>query len=184
MLQMLDNVLVLSKGDDAPSDYSEDLSLVKIAKPILKDYGDLARKKGLTFTAKAEKGLPLSVHTDKKAFERILSNLLSNAVKFTSEGLVSVVFSRAEDADYFSITIRDSGIGMESENLDVLLEPFTQNDSGLTRSFDGLGIGLSVTNIEVKRLGGQLNINTNLAIGTEVEVILPIGIQADLEQAA
>ena len=188
LLQMLDNVLVLSKGDDAPSDYSEDLNLVKIAKPILKDYGDQARKKRLTFTAKAEKGFPLSVHTDKKAFEKILSNLLSNAVKFTLEGQVSVIFSRAEDEDYFSIKICDSGIGMESENLDVLLEPFTQKDSGLTRSFDGLGIGLSVTNIEVKRLGGQLNINTDLAIGTEVEVILPIGgqpnLEAPLEQAA
>ena len=188
LLQMLDNVLVLSKGEDAGPEYTEDLSPVKIAKPILKDYGDEAHKKGIRFSAKAEKGFPLSVHTDKKALEKILVNILSNAVKFTSEGHVSVIFSRAEDENYFSMKIKDTGIGMRGENLEELLEPFTQKDTGMTRSYDGLGIGLSVTNIEAMRLGGRLIINTDLDVGTEVEVILPIAAQvmqtAPLEVAA
>ena len=174
LLQMLDNILVVSKADDRPPEYAEDLNLVKIAQPILQEFGDEARKKGLTFSAKAKKGFPLSVHTDKKVIEKILINLLSNAVKFTSKGEIDVTFARAEDEDYFSIRIQDTGIGMKGENFDELLAPFKQKDSGLTRKFDGLGIGLSVTNIEVQRLGGQLCFHTDLDIGTAVEVILPI----------
>ena len=63
---------------------------------------------------------------------------------------------------------------MADENIEELLAPFKQKDSGLTRSYDGLGIGLSVTNIEVQRLGGQLLFHTDLEVGTIVEVILPI----------
>ncbi len=174
LLQMLDNILVVSKADDRPPEYTEDLNLVTIAKPILKEFGDEARRKGLAFSAKATKGFPLSVHTDKNVIEKILINLLSNAVKFTSNGEIYVTFARAEDDNYFSIKIQDTGIGMKGENFDELLMPFKQKDSGITRSYDGLGIGLSVTNIEVQRLGGQLRFHTDLDIGTAVEVILPI----------
>ena len=183
LLQMLDNILVVSKADDRPPEYAEDLNLVKIAQPILQEFGDEARKKGLTFSAKAKKGFPLSVHTDKKVIEKILVNLLSNAVKFTSKGEIDVTFARAEDEDYFSIRIQDTGIGMKGENFDELLEPFKQKDSGLTRSFDGLGIGLSVTNIEVQRLGGKLYFHTDLEVGTAVEVILPITAPVQQQEA-
>ena len=174
LLQMLDNILVVSKADDRPPEYAEDLNLITIAKPILKEFGDEARRKGLAFSAKATKGFPLSVNTDKNVIEKILINLLSNAVKFTSDGEIYVTFARAEDDNYFSIKIQDTGIGMKGENFDELLMPFKQKDSGITRSYDGLGIGLSVTNIEVQRLGGQLRFHTDLDIGTAVEVILPI----------
>ena len=183
LLQMLDNILVVSKGDSRPPEYAEDLNLVKIAQPILQEFGDEARKKGLVFSAKAKKGFPLSVHTDKKVIEKILVNLLSNAVKFTSQGEIYVTFARADDEDYFSIRIQDTGIGMKGENFDELLAPFKQKDSGLTRNFDGLGIGLSVTNIEVQRLGGQLCFHTDLDVGTAVEVILPIMVPVQQQEA-
>lgn len=174
LLQMLDNVLVVSKADNSPPEYAEDLNLVDVVKPILKEFGDEAHRKGLAFSAKATKGFPLSVHTDKNVISKILSNLLSNAVKFTSQGEISVTFSLAADEDYVSIKIQDTGIGMQGENLEELLEPFTQKDSGITRGYDGLGIGLCVTNIEVARLGGRLDFHTDLEVGTAVEVLLPI----------
>jgi len=184
LLQMLDNVLVVSKADSSAPEFAEDLNLVKIAQPILREHGEEARKKGLEFSAKATKGFPLSVYLDKKIIENILMNLLSNAVKFTLKGDISVVFSRADDPDFISIKIKDTGVGIEPANIDKLLEPFTQKDSGLTRSYDGLGIGLSVTNIEVTRMGGQLLFHTHSDIGTTVEVILPISASDRMQQAA
>jgi len=181
---MLDNVLVVSKADNLPPEFAEDLNLVKIARPILKEYGEEAQKKGLEFSAKATKGFPLSIYSDKKVMEKILANLLSNAVKFTSKGDISVVFSRSENPDLFSIKIKDTGVGIETENLEQLLQPFTQKDSGLTRSYDGLGIGLSVVNIEVTRMGGQLLFHTDSDIGTTVEVILPIAAPDGLDLGA
>ena len=184
LLQMLDNVLVVSKADNMPPEFAEDLDLIKVATPILKEYGDEAHRKGLKFSAKTTKGFPALIYTDKKIIEKVLMNLLSNAVKFTHKGDISVVFSRAVQPNYFSIKIKDTGIGIEIENIEELLEPFKQKDSGLTRSFDGLGIGLSVTNIEVKRLGGELNFHTDGEIGTMVEVILPISAPESLKLAA
>ena len=174
LLQMFDNILVVSKADLEPPEYVEDIDLVAAIKPILKDFGDEARSKGITFSAKANKGFPKLVYTDRKIIEKILINLLSNAVKFTSEGQISVILSKAAEKNYVSIKIQDTGIGMADENIEELLAPFKQKDSGLTRSYDGLGIGLSVTNIEVQRLGGQLLFHTDLEVGTIVEVILPI----------
>ena len=184
LLQMLDNVLVVSKADNMPPEFAEDLDLIKVATPILKEYGDEAHRKGLKFSAKVTKGFPALVYSDKKIMEKVLMNLLSNAVKFTHKGDISVVFSRAVQPNYFSIKIKDTGIGIDVENIEELLEPFKQKDSGLTRSFDGLGIGLSVTNIEVKRLGGELNFHTDGEIGTMVEVILPISAPESLKLAA
>ena len=184
LLQMLDNVLVVSKADNMPPEFAEDLDLIKVATPILKEYGDEAHRKGLKFSAKVTKGFPALVYSDKKIMEKVLMNLLSNAVKFTHKGDISVVFSRAVQPNYFSIKIKDTGIGIEIENIEELLEPFKQKDSGLTRSFDGLGIGLSVTNIEVKRLGGELNFHTDGEIGTTVEVMLPISSPESLKLAA
>ena len=155
-----------------------------MATPILKEYGDEAHRKGLKFSAKVTKGFPALVYSDKKIMEKVLMNLLSNAVKFTHKGDISVVFSRAVQPDFFSIKIKDTGIGIEAENIEELLEPFKQKDSGLTRSFDGLGIGLSVTNIEVKRLGGELIFHTDEEIGTMVEVMLPISAPDPLKLAA
>ena len=184
LLQMLDNVLVVSKADNMPPEFAEDLDLIKVATPILKEYGDEAHRKGLKFSAKTTKGFPALVYSDKKIMEKVLMNLLSNAVKFTHKGDISVVFSRAAQPDFFSIKIKDTGIGIEAENIEELLEPFKQKDSGLTRSFDGLGIGLSVTNIEVKRLGGELIFHTDGEIGTTVEVMLPISTPEPLKLAA
>ena len=184
LLQMLDNVLVVSKADNMPPEFAEDLDLIKVATPILKEYGDEAHRKGLKFSAKTTKGFPALIYTDKKIIEKVLMNLLSNAVKFTHKGDISVVFSRAAQPDFFSIKIKDTGIGIEAENIEELLEPFKQKDSGLTRSFDGLGIGLSVTNIEVKRLGGELIFHTDEEIGTTVEVMLPISAPESLKLAA
>ena len=184
LLQMLDNVLVVSKADNMPPEFAEDLDLIKVATPILKEYGDEAHRKGLKFSAKVTKGFPALVYSDKKIMEKVLMNLLSNAVKFTHKGDISVVFSRAVQPNYFSIKIKDTGIGIEVENIEELLEPFKQKDSGLTRSFDGLGIGLSVTNIEVKRLGGELIFHTDEEIGTTVEVMLPISAPESLKLAA
>ena len=174
LLQMFDNILVVSKADLEPPEYVEDIDLVTTIKPILKDFGDEARSKGISFSAKANKGFPKLVYTDRKIIEKILINLLSNAVKFTSEGQISVILSKAAEKNYVSLKIQDTGIGMADENIEELLAPFKQKDSGLTRSYDGLGIGLSVTNIEVQRLGGQLLFHTDLEVGTIVEVILPI----------
>ena len=150
----------------------------------MKEYGDEAHRKGLKFSAKTTKGFPALVYTDKKIIEKVLMNLLSNAVKFTHKGDISVVFSLATRPNFFSIEIKDTGIGIEIENIEELLEPFKQKDSGLTRSFDGLGIGLSVTNIEVKRLGGELIFKRDGESGTMVEVILPISAPEPLKLAA
>ena len=71
------------------------------------------------------------------------------------------------------ISIRDTGIGIKSDEITNYLEPFTQKETGTRRSYEGLGIGLSVVNLEVERLGGSIEFITDHPVGTEVVVTLP-----------
>ena len=175
LLQMLDNILVVSKEGTSSEALNADIKLAQFAVPILRPFAVEAKKKGVDFQAHIARGCPASIFSDRLALENILTNMLSNAVKFTSKGAITTRFDPVPGEDAVQISIRDTGVGMDPSKIEAYLEPFTQEETGITRSFDGLGIGLSVIHIEVERLGGTLRFITDHDIGTEVIIKLPIG---------
>lgn len=130
----------------------------------------LAQERGLHLRVYPE-GLALPAHIDQDALERIVTNLVSNALKFTEEGGVSVTVDGTEEG--ISLSVIDSGIGIDQRALPSLFQPFTQGTSGVSRSHEGTGLGLAIVRQLVDLMGGRIQVESRLGVGTMVKVEVP-----------
>lgn len=107
--------------------------------------------------------VPEEVAGDQSRFRQIMNNLLSNAVKFTDRGEVSVVVAleqETEDTVSLTVSVRDTGIGIDQESLAGLFTPFTQADSSTTRKYGGTGLGLSISQKIALAMGGDIEVES------------------------
>ncbi len=116
--------------------------------------------------------LPL-LRADKRSIRQILLNLLSNAIKFTPVGGTVKVEAMVEHSGDFIVAVRDSGIGMTEEDIDLVLQPFGQVESAHTRSHDGTGLGLPITKSLAEMHGGKMVILSVVDKGTSITVRFP-----------
>jgi signal transduction histidine kinase len=112
------------------------------------------------------------MHTDVTKLRQILINLLGNAVKFTDAGAVNVSLQLTGSHAVFRI--RDTGPGIDTEDLDRIFDPFTQVDQRLTRSKGGTGLGLPVSRRLATLLGGDLVVESAIGNGTTFTLSLPM----------
>jgi len=117
---------------------------------------------------------PLQLDADPARLAQVIGNLLNNACKFTDPG-GKVLLDVEEENHLAIIRVRDNGIGIAAENIPRLFEMFTQVDSSLERSRDGLGIGLTLVKTLVEMHGGDVAVRSEgLGRGSEFTVRLPL----------
>jgi len=138
-------------------------------KPIIQQYSHLAKKKGLTFIQNVETK-DFLIEADKNLAYQIFINLIDNAVKFTEKGFVEVKILRDEKGR-LSVQITDTGKGIDQEYLPKIFEPFTQEEMGYSRNFEGVGLGMSLVKSYCNMLNAEINIFSKKNIGTKVTVI-------------
>lgn len=114
--------------------------------------------------------------TDKVLFEEILSQILNNAIKFTNEGTVLVVLKKdeADFAKYFTLEISDSGIGISPENCKIIFDEFRQVSEGVTRGYEGLGLGLTIVKKYTSLLKGSIEVHSELGVGSTFTLHFPL----------
>jgi len=116
-----------------------------------------------------------SMRTDVTKLKQILLNLLSNGIKFTERGHVTLAVSREVEAGAERIVFRveDDGIGMTSEQIERLFQPFMQADASTTRKYGGTGLGLAISKRFVEMMGGSIEVSSEPGSGTAFVVRLP-----------
>ena len=117
-----------------------------------------AAEKGLELTYEIQDGTPTSISGDVGRVRQILLNLLANAVKFTERGEILVIASATplqEKRYEFHLAVQDTGIGIASDRMNRLFQPFSQVDASTTRLYGGTGLGLAITKMIAERLGGK-----------------------------
>ncbi len=128
-----------------------------------------ARQKGLRLHCFIDPAVPPVLEGDADRLRQILLNLIGNAVKFTTAGRV-VVRALAEGSIGSSVTVRfeidDTGIGIASDVLPKLFEPFVQADDSASRRFGGTGLGLSISRRLVELMGGTIAVTSEVAVGS------------------
>jgi cell cycle sensor histidine kinase DivJ len=117
------------------------------------------------------------VVADKRALHQIMLNLLSNAIKFTDRGGHVTVSARAEP-DAIMITVEDTGVGIDPEDLPRIGDPFFQARSSYDRRHDGTGLGLSIVKGLLALHRGELQIASRLGEGTSASIRLPLDCDA------
>jgi len=113
------------------------------------------------------------IYADARRVKQIMLNLLSNAVKFTPEGGEVRVTSMLHGDGSLAITVSDTGVGMNEEELALALSKFGQVDSGLDRKHEGTGLGLPLTLGLMELHGGTLDIKSEKGRGTHIAMVFP-----------
>ncbi len=129
----------------------------------------------IDFSMHKDPDIPNFFWGDPKRLEQILINLVNNAIKFTLEGEVSLTIRRVakvKDSNVLEFSIKDSGIGMTHEQVEMLFKPFSQADSSITRRFGGTGLGLSIVKSFVDMMGGSVAVYSEPGVGSTFNIQL------------
>ena len=145
------------------------VSIEQLIREVVHVVQHLAFEKGLTFILDIPQQLPEITHIDQLKIKQVLINLINNALKFTDEGFVklSLQFKIVEENSlklYLAVT--DSGSGIKKENINKILEAFTQEDSSINRQKGGTGLGLAISNKFIQLMGGKLEIKSQINKGS------------------
>jgi two-component system, sensor histidine kinase and response regulator len=132
-----------------------------------------AREKGLDLRIEVSNKVPAALMGDPLRLGQILTNLLTNAVKFTEDGVVRLRAGVVDSSDRevtLQVAVRDSGVGMSSEEQSRLFKSFSQTDGSTTRRFGGTGLGLAICKKLVELMGGKIAVRSAPGQGSEFAV--------------
>jgi PAS domain S-box-containing protein len=115
----------------------------------------------------------LVVRADREKVVQIMLNLLSNAAKFTPMDGKLTVTTETRDAGFVAFSVRDTGIGMSREQLEIVFEPYVQFDSSLSREHRGTGLGMPISRELARGMGGDLVAESEQGIGSVFTLTLP-----------
>ncbi len=140
-----------------------------------------AQEKGLELCVRIQPDVPLRLAGDPSRLRQVLSNLLENAIKFTPHGEVVLTVEgervRQRLAD-LRFTIKDTGIGMSPEQLEMIFQAFGQGDASIGREYGGAGLGLAIAKRLVELMGGQLQVSSQKGAGSAFYFTAGFGVLA------
>lgn len=139
----------------------------------------MALEKGLAFDARLDPAAAAVVRGDPTRLRQILLNLAGNAVKFTSQGSVTLEVSGEADADAggaarYRFQVRDTGIGIPPDKLEILFSPFTQADGSTARKYGGSGLGLAISRRLAEAMGGRIDVASDHGQGSVFTLEVPL----------
>ncbi len=171
LLNLINDVLDLAKIEANKVELEISLqNIVELILSCLEELQPLIQKKNLSLLQNLPSS-PVFIEIDPIRMRQVLLNLLSNAVKFTETGSITV--SLLDDASHIEIHIQDTGIGLTSEEMSKIFQPFTQADSSITRKYGGTGLGLVISKKIVDMHGGKIIIQSEKGKGSTFIISLP-----------
>jgi PAS domain S-box-containing protein len=144
-----------------------------------------ANEKGLEFAYEIETDVPSLLRGDPGRLRQILINLTNNAVKFTQHGEVFLritLENETESEVCLRFEVRDTGIGIPADKLDVVFESFKQSDSSTTRNYGGTGLGLSISKKLAALMRGDIGVKSESGLGSVFWFSAVFEKQADMEE--
>jgi signal transduction histidine kinase/ligand-binding sensor domain-containing protein/CheY-like chemotaxis protein len=171
LLSVLNDILDYSKIDSGKMEIEqEDFDLRQCIDGVLNLFHEKAVQSGLRLVCRIEEDVPPQLVGDALRLRQVLINLVSNAVKFTQAGEIFVGVSRLSKNQSggmdLAFEVRDTGIGIPTEKIDVLFKSFSQVDSSTTRKYGGTGLGLAISEKLVSLMGGKISVQSRLGEGT------------------
>lgn len=149
----------------------EEYDIIEGLERLVHQFAPAAHERHLCLEFRPSENTAL-VRIDRYAFEQSMQNLLDNAIRFTHDGGVFVTVRRREHS--VCIEVLDTGEGMSQEFLSRIFEPFNQEDIGLSRQYDGVGLGLALTKRYIELCHGSIAVQSQKGKGTRFTVCLPL----------
>ena len=173
LMGMVDDVLDFSRIEARKLDLEPVyFPLRQLMTDTMKSVASLAASKRLTLSYYVHPECPETVWGDPVRLRQVLFNLVGNAVKFTHEGEVAVQVSRVNEKIRFDV--RDTGVGIAPAVRQRIFEPFTQEDSSLSRRYGGAGLGLSIVVRLLEAMGGTVDVSSEQGRGSVFSFTIPL----------
>ncbi|MBQ8634317.1 MAG: response regulator [Lachnospiraceae bacterium] len=131
--------------------------------------------KNLELIVDCDAKIPYTLLGDEQKIRRVILSFVNNAIKFTEAGCITLVFS-ARQEEYginLSVKVKDTGIGIEPENLEKLFSSFNQVDTKRNRQEGGIGIGLAISKRIISKMGGFISVRSTFGKGSEFQFVIP-----------
>ena len=176
LLSLVNDILDMSQMENNKMEIFEtDYSLKDMVGELVDMINVRLMEKKLEFFVEVDSNLPSVLHGDDKRIKQVILNLLTNAAKYTKEGSVTFTVNGEKLGEEFcrlEIAVRDTGVGIKTENLDTLFESFKRMDNESNRGIEGTGLGLSISKQLVDLMGGQIVVDSIYTKGSTFTVIL------------
>lgn len=175
LLSLINDILDFAKIEAGRIEmYLEDIKVHTLVNGLNDLIKPLLDKNQNTFILDCEPEIGM-IHTDITRLSQSLLNLLSNATKFTEKGTIrlSVLRDRSSDKDWYRFIVSDNGIGMNTDQLARLFQPFSQADASITRKYGGTGLGLNISKKFCQMLGGDISVSSEEGKGSTFIIHLP-----------
>ena len=174
LLNLINNIIDNTKiENDSYILNKEDIDIVYLVEETVFDMKDYIQGQGLEFIFDTDIEEKI-INCDKSEIERCIVNLVGNAAKFTPKGgLIQVIVSDLDDK--VKISVKDNGIGISEENQRLIFDRFNQVVDKNSESKGGSGLGLTITNQLISLHGGDIYVESEVGVGSEFVIILPLG---------
>ncbi len=170
LLDIINDILDFSKMDAGKLEIEHiEFNLATIIENCLDLLTPRAREKNLPIDSSIDDSIPPVLIGDPGRIRQVLLNLIGNAIKFTTEGNILVRVMRLQtrgQRQRIRFEVQDSGIGIPSDKLHLLFQPFSQADASITRKYGGTGLGLSISKRLVEMMEGHIGVSSTEGQGT------------------
>ena len=176
LLKTLNTILNISKLEaEKVKLHLETLNIYNEVKYAVDSNRNSAVRKNLNLNITGSED-ELYAEIDKKLFRIILNNLITNAIKYTDEGsiTINITLKQNESKEYIIVKVIDTGIGISPESYKIIFEEFRQGSEGLNRTFEGVGLGLTIAQKYIKLLKGDISVSSKLGEGSVFSIEIPL----------
>ncbi|MEA2796265.1 MAG: hypothetical protein QOI87_3645 [Bradyrhizobium sp.] len=175
LLALIEELLDYSKIEAGKIDLEHrPFALAALIEDITELLAPRAQLRQLEIAAYVDERLPVEVVGDAARLRQVLLNLAGNAIKFTATGGVALIVEPGVSLHDISFLVRDTGIGIAPEAQARIFREFEQADDRIARSYGGSGLGLSISERIVKRMGGRITLESQPGVGSTFEVSIPL----------
>ncbi len=193
LLSIINDILDYSKVEAGRLELDQtELRLDNLLENVCDLFNVRAEEKGIELVLDIAPDVPEYLIGDPLRLGQVMNNLVGNAVKFTEHGEIVIKVERlavaqpvsVEDVCVLRFSVRDTGIGMSEEQRSRLFKAFTQADSSITRRFGGTGLGLTISQKLVEKMGGEITVSSEPGQGSvfSFAVRMPVSFQAHIER--
>jgi signal transduction histidine kinase/CheY-like chemotaxis protein len=186
LLSLINDILDLSKVEAGRMELDiAPVTLSDVCADIDRSFRPLANEKGLSFAIELDPAVPPAIVSDRQRLGQVLKNLLSNAFKFTHEGGVRLSIGYPADGtdlrsgalrgagQVIAFSVTDTGVGIPDDKLNLIFEAFQQADGSTSRKYGGTGLGLSISREIARLLGGEIQVESVLGLGSRFSLLVP-----------
>lgn len=175
LLSLINDILDLAKIESGKEELQRvPIQISVFGESTLDLLQHLADEKHISLTLNGTAVEPDWFEADERRIRQVLINLINNAIKFTPQGgAVTVMIQGDRVEEVLRFTVQDTGIGIAEKDMDELFEAFVQIESGLSRRYEGTGLGLALVRRIVELHGGSVVVESEVGVGSCFTVVLP-----------